>query len=58
MSKPDRPVYVLHLRPEPHVVDVVRVLRAALKRLLRDHGLRAISVEESSNDDELPSARG
>ena len=44
---PRRPVFVLQLRPEPRI-DAIKALRAALKRLLRDYGLRCISVEESS----------
>ena len=43
-SKPaERPTFQLKLRPEPHVTDPVRVLRAALKLLLRKYGMRAIS---------------
>jgi hypothetical protein len=41
-----RPTFILHLRPEPHVHDAVKALRAALKLLLRRCGLRATSVEE------------
>ena len=46
MNARERPVFVLHLRPEPHVTDAVRALRHALKLLLRRCGLKAISVEE------------
>ena len=42
----DRPRYLVILEPEKHVTDPVRALRAALKRLFRSYGLRAISVEE------------
>lgn len=42
---PDRPTYVLRLRPAPGS-DGVRMLRLALKVLLRRFGLRAISVEQ------------
>jgi hypothetical protein len=48
MTPARRPVFVLQLRPEPGV-DAIRALRAALKRLLRDHGLRCISATESSS---------
>jgi|GraSoiStandDraft_41_1057321.scaffolds.fasta_scaffold5228695_2 hypothetical protein len=40
-----RPIYRVRLRPEKNV-DAVRALRNGLKRPLRDHGLRAISIEE------------
>jgi hypothetical protein len=40
-----RPTYLVRLRPEPNV-DPVRALRAALKHLLRRHGLRCISARE------------
>jgi hypothetical protein len=42
---PQRPVFVLQLRPEPRV-DAIRALRQALKTLLRRHGLRCLSVEK------------
>ena len=42
---PERPVFIVYLRPEPRV-DGTRALRRALKILLRRFGLRAISVEE------------
>ena len=44
----ERPVYVIALRPEPHVDDAIRVLRGALKSLLRQHGLRALAVHEDT----------
>jgi hypothetical protein len=46
----DRPVYILKLRPEPQVVDPVRALRAVLKRLLRQHGFKCITVYEDSTN--------
>jgi hypothetical protein len=42
----DRPIYRLELRPEPGCINPVYALRQLLKRALRDHGLRCISVEE------------
>jgi hypothetical protein len=42
-----RPIFRLRLRPEPHI-EPIRALRAALKRLLRDFGLRCVSVEQES----------
>jgi hypothetical protein len=46
-----RPVYVLKLRPEPHVADPVKALRAALKALLRRHGLKCLTAYEEDNRD-------
>lgn len=43
--KPDRPIYLLRLRPEKGV-DPIRALRWILKRVLRDYGMQAISCEE------------
>jgi hypothetical protein len=40
-----RPSYTLELRPEPGV-DGVQALRQVLRRLLRDHGLRCLTVRE------------
>jgi hypothetical protein len=50
-SARDRPLFTITLRPEPGV-DPIRALRHALKRLLRDYGMRAISATEENNDDE------
>jgi hypothetical protein len=47
----DRPVFILKLRPEPHVVDPVKALRGFLKDALRRWGLRAISAIEEKNND-------
>jgi hypothetical protein len=41
-----KPQFIILLEPEKYVVDPVRALRGALKRLLRSYGLKAISVEE------------
>jgi hypothetical protein len=41
-----QPIYVLRLRPEPHVVDPIRALRHALKELLRIHGIRALQIDQ------------
>jgi len=48
---------VLALRPEPHVADPIRALRHAPKRLLRDHGLRVVTVREQRDDHERDAAR-
>jgi len=40
----DRPTFVIELRPEPGIDDPIRALRAALKNLLRRHGLRCVSA--------------
>ena len=42
----ERPVFVLQVRPEPGVPDVIRSLRSWLKQGLRAHGLRCVSIEE------------
>jgi hypothetical protein len=42
----NRPVYALQLRALPHVVDDLRALRGALKRLKRDLGFQCLSVVE------------
>jgi hypothetical protein len=43
--KPSRPTFLLRLQPLKGV-DPIRALRHVLKRLLRDCGMRALSVEE------------
>jgi hypothetical protein len=45
MRKPNRPTFVLRLQPLKGV-DPIRALRHTLKRLLRNCGMRALSVEE------------
>jgi hypothetical protein len=40
----DRPTFTVTLRPEPGV-DPIHALRHALKRLLRDYGMRAIEID-------------
>jgi hypothetical protein len=42
----ERPAFVLQVRPEPGVPDVIRSLRIWLKQGLRAHGLRCVSIEE------------
>jgi hypothetical protein len=41
----DRPTYIVHLRPEVHCSDPIRALRAVLKRALRDHGMRCVTIQ-------------
>jgi hypothetical protein len=41
-----RPIYLIRLRPEKDVADPIRALRAALKTLLRQFGLRAVEAHE------------
>jgi hypothetical protein len=50
-STPERPTFVIRLRPEKGV-DPVRALRALLKVALRRFGLRAVSVDARLEDDE------
>lgn len=45
MSDSPRPIFILKLRVEPHVVDPIRALRFALKALKR-FGLACLSIEE------------
>ena len=47
MTAADRSIYVVSLRPEPGVTDPVRSLKAALKTLLRRHGLRAVAIHKT-----------
>src|SRR4051812_31832226 len=42
----ERSVFVLQVRPEPGVPDVIRSLCSWLKQGLRAHGLRCVSIEE------------
>jgi hypothetical protein len=51
MSEIKRPIFVLRLQPLPRV-DAIKALRAALKNLLRQFGLRALSVEQEPPDKE------
>ena len=46
MGVGDRPVYVIRVRPEPDCSDSEsqRGLQLLLKRMLRSHGLRCLSV--------------
>jgi hypothetical protein len=51
----ERPVYVVHFRPEPRV-DSIRALRWVLKVALRQFGMRAVKIAEqsSSNEEHMP----
>jgi hypothetical protein len=51
MSEPSarRVVYVLRLVAQPGV-NAVKELRLLLKRLLRSHGFRCVSIEEERDD--------
>lgn len=44
----DRPVFVVVLRPERGVTDPARMLRGALKILLRRFGLRCVDFREEN----------
>jgi hypothetical protein len=50
MSETERPIFVLRLQPLPRV-DAIKALRAALKNLLRQFGLRALSVEQETPEE-------
>jgi hypothetical protein len=41
-----RPIFILRIRPEPHVDDPVRALRHALKKLLRAYGIRVLKIDQ------------
>lgn len=43
--QPPRRRFLLVIEPLPHI-DPVRALRAALKRLRRNHGLRCVSISD------------
>jgi hypothetical protein len=45
----ERVVYVLKLVARPGV-DAIRELRLLLKKLLRSHGLRCVSIEEERKE--------
>lgn len=45
----NRPTFILRLRPEPRCAYEIHALRRLLKVLLRQFGLRCISIEESSS---------
>ena len=51
MSGSERPIFVLRLQPLPRV-DAIKALRSALKNLLRQFGLRALSVERENPETE------
>jgi hypothetical protein len=46
-----RKTFVLVLRPEKHVTDPIRMLRALLKIAKQQFGLRAAQVREQTMDD-------
>lgn len=50
LSKIEQPVFVLRLRPLPQT-DAIRELRALLKRALRSHGFKCLSVEQEQQHD-------
>jgi hypothetical protein len=50
MPPSERDVFTLTLRAEAHDVPAIIRLRAALKRLLRDYGLRCVKVTEAESD--------
>jgi hypothetical protein len=51
MSASKPPVYTIRLRPLPGV-DAIRQLRALLKRALRSHGLKCISIAVEEREGE------
>jgi hypothetical protein len=45
----ERPIYIMRIRPEKNVADPINALRRGLKNLLRQFGLRCISIEEEKS---------
>jgi hypothetical protein len=45
----NQPTIVLKLVALPHVTDPIRALRAALKQMLRQHGLKCIGIAEQTD---------
>jgi hypothetical protein len=41
-----QPIYVVRLRAEPDIEDPIRMLRHALKDLLRLYGMRCLQIDE------------
>ena len=52
MPKPQRPIYLLRLRPLPRV-DGIQALRRGLKLLLRQCGLRCLEVKLETSNGEI-----
>jgi hypothetical protein len=44
------PVFVIKLRPLPHVVDPIKALRGLLKTALRRFGLQCTEVQEEDHE--------
>jgi len=40
----ERPIFIVHLRPEPGVDDPIRALRLLLKTALRRYGMRCLNA--------------
>jgi hypothetical protein len=53
MSETKRPIFVLRLQPLPHV-DAIKMLRVALKALLRRYQWRCLSVKRETPEVEEP----
>ena len=43
------PIYVIYLKPEAHCPDHIKALRSVLKRALRDHGMRCITIQTTNS---------
>jgi hypothetical protein len=46
-----RPTFILTLQPRHDGVDEIKALRFVLKRLLRQHGLRCVTLRELAADE-------
>jgi hypothetical protein len=52
--KPARPIFLIALQPLPGV-DAIRSLRWVLKSLLRQYGMRAVSISQINPRDDVQS---
>lgn len=53
-----RPTFVVTLQPQHDGVDEIKALRFVLKRLLRTHGLRCVTLREMPSDVEVARVGG
>jgi len=44
-----RPTFIIHVRPEAHCMNPIHALRAILKRSLRDHGMRCVTIQTTDS---------
>jgi hypothetical protein len=44
-----RPIFIVHLRPEPHCLDDVKASRGVLKRSLRDCEMKCVTIQTTDS---------